>query len=153
MKSTIPYIAVLLFSVTLFFSGCATPSGGTVSVDWEKQQTHKQPTKPKLSKKTGPPAHAPAHGYRAKHSYRYYRNEHTYYDTDRHLYFYLEFDGWRIAASLPNHIRLSNDYISVELDTDKPYEYYEEHSGKYPPGQMKKGEKKKGKKWANKYIE
>ena len=150
MKSTIPYIAVLLFSVTLFFSGCATPSGGTVSVEWEKQQTHKQSTKPKLSKKTGPPAHAPAHGYRAKHSYRYYRNEHTYYDTDRHLYFYLEFDGWRIAASLPNHIRLSNDYISVELDTDKPYEYYEEHAEKYPPGQMKKGEKKKGKKWANK---
>ena len=84
------------------------------------------------------------------HSYRYYRNEHTYYDTDRHLYFYLEGDGWRIAASLPSHIKLSNDYISVELDTDKPYEYYEEHSGKYPPGQMKKGEKKKGKKWANK---
>lgn len=150
MKWAISHAVVLVFTATLFLSGCATHSGGTVSVDWETQQTQKQPTKPELSKKNGPPAHAPAHGYRAKHSYRYYRNEHTYYDPDRHLYFYLEGDGWRIAASLPSHIKLSNDYISVELDTDKPYEYYEEHSGKYPPGQMKKWEKKKGKKWANK---
>jgi hypothetical protein len=73
MKYTISFIAVFLLSVTLFLSGCATPNRGSVSVDWEKQQTHKQPTKPELSKKTGPPAHAPAHGYRAKHSYRYYR--------------------------------------------------------------------------------
>jgi hypothetical protein len=45
-----------------------------------------------------------------------------------------------VGEAAPSHIRLSNDYISVELDTEKPYEYYEEHSGKYPPGQIKKGE-------------
>ena len=150
MKVTTSYITVLLFSITLLFSACVTPSGGNISVDWENQQTHKEPPEPKVSKRTGPPAHAPAHGYRAKHSYRYYPNEHTYYDNDRHLYFFLDGGGWRIAASLPSHIRLSNDYVSVESDTDKPYDHYEEHTGKYPPGKMKKGEKKKGKKWANK---
>jgi hypothetical protein len=38
------------------------------------------------------------------------------------------------------------------LETDKPYEHYEEHMEKYPPGQMKKwkNKNKKEKKWAKK---
>jgi hypothetical protein len=47
-------------------------------------------------------------------------------------------------------IKLSNDFVTVELETDKPYEHYEEHAEKYPPGQMKKGNTKKGNKWAKK---
>ena len=150
MKASISYITVLLFSATLLLSACATPSGGNIVVDWGNQETHSESKKSKVSKKTGPPSHAPAHGYRAKHAYHYYPNEHTYYDTDRHLYFYLDVGGWRIAASLPSHIKLSNDYVAVELETDKPYEHHEEHTEKYPPGLMKQWEKKKGKKWANK---
>ncbi|MDX2453004.1 hypothetical protein [Desulfosarcina sp.] len=150
MKAITSYTTVLLFLVTMLLSACAKPNGGNISIDWGNTQAHKEPTKPKVSKKNGPPSHAPAHGYRAKHSYRYYRNEHTYYDTDRNLYFYLERGGWRIAASLPNHIKLSNDFVTVELETDKPYEHYEEHTEKYPPGQMKKWKNKKDKKWAKK---
>ena len=150
MKAITYYTTVLLFLVTTLLTACATPNGGNISVDWGNTQAHKEPAKTKVYKKNGPPSHAPAHGYRAKHSYRYYRNEHAYYDTHRNLYFYLEGDGWRIAASLPSHIKLSNDYVTVELETDKPYEHYEEHTEKYPPGQMKKWKNKKGKKWAKK---
>ena len=150
MKAITSYTTVILFLVTMLLSACATPNGGSISIDLGNTQAHREPAKPKVSKKNGPPSHAPAHGYRAKHSYRYYRNEHTYYDTDRNLYFYLESGGWRIAASLPSHIKLSNDFVTVELETDKPYEHYEEHTEKYPPGQMKKGKTKKGNKWAKK---
>ena len=97
-------------------------------------------------KKKGPPAHAPAHGYRAKHQYRYYPSRAVYFDTDRRLYFYIKGDNWEVGASLPNHIRISlGDSVYIELDTDKPYIYHSEHVKKYPPGQIKKKNKKKNK--------
>ncbi|MGD2186712.1 MAG: hypothetical protein PVI71_11325 [Desulfobacterales bacterium] len=98
-------------------------------------------------KKGGPPAHAPAHGYRAKHYYRYYPSCSVYFDQGRKLYFYIKGDHWEVGASLPNHLRISlGDSVSIELDTDKPYLHHAEHVKKYPPGQLKKKHKKK-KKW------
>jgi len=97
-------------------------------------------------KKKGPPAHAPAHGYRAKHQYRYYPSRSVYYDTDRGLYFYLKGDNWEVGASLPNHLRIGlGDSVKIDLDTAKPYTHHAEHVKKYPPGQMKKKNKKKNK--------
>ena len=94
----------------------------------------------------GPPAHAPAHGYRAKHQYRYYPSRSVYYDTGRRLYFYIKGDNWEVGASLPNQIRIDlGDSVNIELDTDIPYIYHSEHVKKYPPGQMKKKNKKKNK--------
>ncbi len=48
------------------------------------------------------------------------------------------------SISLPSsiHVRLG-DYVSVELDTDKPYTYHSDHVKRYPPGQKKKKNKKK----------
>ena len=98
------------------------------------------------NKKKGPPAHAPAHGYRAKHQYRYYPSRSVYYDTGRGLYFYLKGDNWEVGASLPNHLRIGlGNSVRIELDTDKPYIHHAEHVKKYPPGQMKKKGKKKNK--------
>lgn len=97
-------------------------------------------------KRKGPPAHAPAHGYRAKHQYRYYPSRSVYYDTGRRLYFYIKGDKWEVGASLPNRIRIElGNSVNIELDTDKPYIYHSEHVKKYPPGQMKKKKKKKNK--------
>ena len=138
---------MLIISVGLILSACVGPSGGYVSAGWGDHQKEEVPGEPDVPKTKGPPAHAPAHGYRAKHAYRYYPNERTYYDTQRQLYFYLEGYGWQVGVTLPSYIQLSNEYVSITLDTDKPYEYYDEHKRKYPPGQMKKG-KKKGKKWS-----
>ncbi len=37
----------------------------------------------------GPPAHAPAHGYRARHSYLYYPSSYVYFDITRKVYFHM----------------------------------------------------------------
>jgi len=102
------------------------------------------PAPPPPKPKSGPPPWAPAHGYRAKHKYRYYPSHYVYYDVDRGVYFYIEGDGWRVSARLPGRIHLDYaDYVHLEMKTAKPYEYFADHRAKYPPGQAKK---KKGKK-------
>ena len=51
----------------------------------------------------GPPAHAKAHGYRAKHQYRYYPIvQKVYHDSERGLYFYLKV----ITGRLVHHYHL-----------------------------------------------
>jgi hypothetical protein len=97
----------------------------------------------------GPPPWAPAHGYRAKHHYRYYPASHVYFDDGRGLYFYYEGGGWRVGASLPVGIHLEvHDFVEIEMDTDKPYVFHSEVVKKYPPGQAKKLGMGKGKwKW------
>jgi hypothetical protein len=39
------------------------------------------------------------------------------------------------------HVQLG-DYVSIEMDTDRPYTKFNEHKKKYPPGQLKKKKKK-----------
>jgi hypothetical protein len=47
-------------------------------------------------------------------------------------YFYLSGDTWQVAMTLPSTVRLdTSNYVSLELETDKPYQYYEEHKVKY----------------------
>ncbi len=91
------------------------------------------------SKNSGPPNHAKAHGYRAKHTYRYYPCVQAYYDVDRRTYFYLEGDSWHVSVSLPISLGLQlGNYVTIEMDSDKPYTRFEEHRQKYPSGQLKK---------------
>ncbi|MBW2072403.1 MAG: hypothetical protein JRI89_14255 [Deltaproteobacteria bacterium] len=93
--------------------------------------------------KGGPPSHAPAYGYRAKHCYRYYPSCYVYFDISRRCYFYLAGDGWKKSASLPASLRVQlGDYVSIEMDTDKPYTRFKEHLKKYPPGRVKMKKKK-----------
>ena len=139
-------IAIGFFTVsTIFTIGCAPKR---VKVVYEKEGSHgysKKDHKHK-HKKGGPPAHAPAHGNRAKHKYRYYQTCSVYYDSGRRIYFYLKGDSWEMGASLPSHLRMGlGDSVSIELDTDKPYFYHTDHVEKYPPGQKKKKNKKKNK--------
>jgi hypothetical protein len=85
------------------------------------------------SKKSGPPDHAKAHGYRAKHTYRYYPAAQAYCDVDRKAYFYLEGDNWRVSASLPISLKAKlGDYVTIGMDSDKPYSAFEDHRLKYP---------------------
>jgi hypothetical protein len=101
----------------------------------------------KAKRKGGPPPHAPAHGYRAKHHYRYYPSCYVYFDISRKCYFYLSGDSWKVSASLPSHMRVQlGEYVSIEMDTDKPYTKFKDHKKKSPPGQLKK--KKKEEKWS-----
>jgi hypothetical protein len=148
MKASLSTITALIFSTALLLSACSAPTGGGISVGWGGRHPHGEPSVPTASKQTGPPDHAPAYGYRARHLYRYYPNERTYYDVERQLYFFFEGGDWHMGATLPGYIRLSSEFVNIELDTDKPYEQYSTHARKYPPGQMKQKQKHaKHKKW------
>ncbi len=136
------FLSCVLFAFSL--SACKTIGGG-IHVGWGSESKNRHPTGSENVSKAGPPAHAPAHGYRAKHTYRYYPCSCVYFDASRKLYFYLEGDNWKMAVSLPRDLQLRlGGYVTMELDTDKPYTRFEEHKRKYPPGQLKK----KNKKWA-----
>jgi hypothetical protein len=142
---------VICFVIGGFITAMSTNvfAGGSFSFTWGKDsEPEQQQVKHKHKhKKSGPPAHAPAHGYRAKHQYRYYPSSKVYHDTRRGLYFYLKGDNWEVGASLPNKLQAEmGSYVNLELDTDKPYVHNAEHVKKYPPGQIKK----KHKKWAKK---
>jgi len=137
------------FSLVFFFSSTVF-AGGSFTFKWGKDtETEQQQVKDKSKqKKGGPPAHAPAHGYRAKHQYRYYPSSNVYKDTERGIYFYLKGDKWEVGASLPLPLREGlGESVSLELETDKPYIHHTEHIKQYPP---KKPKSKKGKKWAKK---
>jgi hypothetical protein len=58
------------------------------------------------------------------------------------VYFYLEGDHWRMSVFLPSQLRVQlGAYVTIEMDSDKPYTRFEEHKRKYPPGQLKKKKK------------
>ena len=144
-KLMIKVLLTLIF-VTAFNSSAI--AGGSFTFTWgnDPQPEHHQVKHKK--KKGGPPAHAPAHGYRAKHHYRYYPSQKVYHDTDRGLYFYLKGDNWEVAASLPSRLKAGlGESVTIELDTDKPYVHNLEHTKKYPP---KRSKGKKYGKWTKK---
>ena len=147
LKSVLMGIAV--FTMVGFLSGSVF-ADGSFSFKWGKD-TEAEPQQAKnisKPKKGGPPAHAPAHGYRAKHQYRYYPSSNVYKDTERGIYFYLKGDKWEVGASLPLPLRDGlGESVSLELDTDKPYIHHDEHVKKYPPKKTKKNRKNK---WAKK---
>ena len=139
-------LAIGFFTVSAFLTvGCAPKR---VKVVHKKDSNSGYSEVVHKHKKGGPPPHAPAHGYRAKHQYRYYPSCSVYYDTGRRLYFYLKGDRWEVGASLPSRLRVRlGGSVSMELDTDKPYIHHAEHVKKYPPGQLKNKNKKKKDKW------
>jgi hypothetical protein len=97
---------------------------------------------------SGPPPWAPAHGYRAKHHYYYYPESQVYFDAGRSMYFYYYGTGWQASVALPSTIHISaGNYVSLDMDADRPYLYHSDVEKKYPPGQLKKIGKAKNKKW------
>lgn len=133
-------IIFAVFCLVAFFSSTVF-AGGSFSVKWgkDKQSENNQVNfTNKHKKKGGPPAHAPAYGYRAKHMYWYYPSRNVYKDTERGLYFYLKGDKWEVGVSLPLPLKEGlGESISLELETDKPYIYNAEHVKKYPPKKSK----------------
>ena len=142
-----PKLSIILFCLFFLLSmfGCYSTGGG-VHVGLGDEQAAPPPRGKKPKAKGGPPSHAPAHGYRAKHMYHYYPSERVYYDTGRGLYFFLEGNQWRMSVSLPGrlHVQLG-EYVLIGMSSDRPYTDFEDHQRKYPPGQMKKKKKKAGK--------
>ena len=129
-------VFVLLMTSPLVFAD-------SLSFSWSNDQGHNQGPVVSESMPNGPPAHAPAYGYRAKHMYHYYPSASVYRDDSTGMYFYLSGSNWQIGATLPDalKVRLGNS-VTLELDTDKPYIYNDQHKQQYPPGQVKKKNEK-----------
>jgi hypothetical protein len=130
---------VLVFCVTSISACKTTLSLDGINFAWGGGSEAKHATNSRQVGKDGPPAHALAHGYRAKHAYRYFPDSHVYFNVYKEVYFYLSGDQWKMSVALPKDIRLQVcDYVSIEMDSDKPYTHFKKHKKKYPPGQLKK---------------
>jgi hypothetical protein len=129
---------------TILTFGCA---GAKIKAKYGRNDDSGYSSSEHKQKKGGPPAHAKAHGYRAKHKYRYYPDCSVYHDAKRGLYFYIKGGNWEVGASLPNNLQIRlGESVSLELDTDRPYTYHADHVKQYPPGKMKKNKNMKNKK-------
>lgn len=134
-----------LVTVSAFILFSTHALADSFSISWGSDGHHERQPPEVRETGNGPPAHAPAHGYRSHHRYQYYPSASVYHDAGRGLYFYLSGSSWQVSASLPQalQVRLGSS-VSMEMDTDKPYLHYEQHKRQYPPGHSKKGKKHKG---------
>ena len=56
------------------------------------------------------------------------------------MYFYVEVDGWAVGARLPSNLQSSlGTSVSLDMDTDKPYEHYAERVKQYPREKSRPG--------------
>jgi len=137
MKRCAFFLAIA--GLVVLFAGTALASGA-ISIQWGDNSKPQSNAGLYSQKKGGPPPHAPAHGYRAKHQYRYYPNCDVYHDASRGVYFYLKGDGWAVGASLPLDLQPNlGASVNLDLDTDKPYEHHAEHLKQYPKEKYKPG--------------
>ncbi len=141
-------ISVLFLFITVF-SGCYLPGpDGRVYTPAPGPEPGKSPS---YEKKNTPPPWAPAHGRRAKHNYRYYPSSEIYFDTGRGLYFYMKNGSWTVSASLPGGVRITvRDFVNLEMDTDRPYDYHGDVVKKYPGDKKEKNKEKNKDKDKNK---
>jgi len=134
---------ILCLAIGLLIVGFSSSSiaGGAVSVQWGNDpKPDCEDGGGKYKKKGGPPPHAPAHGYRAKHQYRYYPNCNVYHDPSRNMFFYMKGDGWAVGASLPTNLQSNlGASVNLDMDTDKPYQHNAEHLKQYPKEKYKPG--------------
>lgn len=132
-------IMVLFIFLFLSLSGCRTSTGIFIG------NTSPGPGPAASYDNDGPPPWAPAHGNRAKHIYRYYPYHGIYFEEKTGIYFYLSDGRWHSSVSLPASIRITvSDFVTLDMDTDRPYEYHSDVINKYPPGQQKKQNSSQG---------
>jgi hypothetical protein len=124
-------IFILILAVLIFvsLSGCRTSAGIFIGNTWPGAGP---------SYDQGPPPWAPAHGNRAKYTYRYYPYHGIYFEERTGVYFYMVDGIWHTSVSLPVSIRITvNDFVTLDMDSDRPYEYHNDVVKRYPPGQQK----------------
>lgn len=79
----------------------------------------------------GPPAWAPAHGYRAKTRHVFFKEYDVYYDLQRSVYISLSGSNWVVSAEIPAKIANVNlsaaVQLEIDLDADDPQRLYRNH--------------------------
>ncbi len=90
-----------------------------------------------VAKRNGPPAWAPAHGYRAK-NHVYFRDYQTFYDPYREGYVYRRNNKWVFSRSVPTFlvgVNLGNARMNLITDIPvnrRPEQYYSRYANRYP---------------------
>lgn len=81
----------------------------------------------------GPPAHAPAHGYRWHDPfYYYYPGVSVYYHLQSGYYFYYSGSVWIKVRVLPRHIHLDgHDRVKIRIKGKRPYLHHDKHQHRY----------------------
>ena len=116
-------LIALVCSVFVSIFGCVSGFGNRDQVAQDKVFFHKKEILP-----TG----SPARSHLAENIYRYYPEKNIYYDVKKGLYYYLKGDRWISSTSIPAVLSPNiGGYITIEMDTDKPYQYHDEVQEKY----------------------
>ena len=140
----------MIFCVTIclmvfVLSNISLAQSGSVTVQWG-DDSKQGPDGGGYKKMGGPPPHAPAHGYRAKHQYNYYPYQNVYHEPARGMYFYMSGGGWTFGASLPASLTGINlgASVNIDLDSDRPYDHNHDHVKAYPKEKYKPDKDDKG---------
>lgn len=70
----------------------------------------------------GPPAHAPAYGYRRKYNYNYYPQANVYYNVETKRYFWIEGGSWGFGIEVPKGMNL-DDTKKTTMVLGSPFPY------------------------------
>ncbi len=91
--------------------------------------------KNKVEKQKGPPAWAPAHGYRAKTRHIYFPKQNIYYDLQKGVYIYTDGKSWDVSVQLPIALKAVDLDLEVQVeldfDTDQPQSKNKEHQNQH----------------------
>ncbi len=140
VRLSILVLCLAFLAAGVAFGPAAFAQGGSITIQWGDGGKSGPPAPHGKGKKGGPPPHAPAHGYRAKYQYRYYPCCRVYHDVARGVWFYIKGEGWEFGASLPANLQADlGHYVNLSMDTERPFEFNEEHRHQFPPEKFKKG--------------
>ncbi|UII25898.1 hypothetical protein LVD15_21755 [Fulvivirga maritima] len=142
MKRSLVYLASAVLLVLFFMSsgdvlgqGRGKGKNKNNNKDKEYVKEYKSEYKGKR-KQQGPPPWAPAHGYRAKTRYVYFKDYDVYYDHERGVYITLSGKGWQVEAKLPDVLEKVDLPAAVKVDIDfdglDPQKLHDEHLKLYP---------------------
>ena len=84
----------------------------------------------------GPPPHAKAYGYRAKHVFWYYPAIEVYYSPNLKVYTVLKNGEWLTMDTSPISIE-GVSYVIIESESEKPWLNHSYYKQKYQPGKGK----------------
>lgn len=129
LKSMKKLMGISVLSLMLAFFADQTPA--------YSQGKGKGNGKNEVKKGGGPPPWAPAHGYRAKTRYVYFKDHDVYYDHTRGVYISISNGKWVVSAKIPTKLSGIDLAIAAKIDLDfdgdEPQRDHANHKKKYPP--------------------
>ena len=64
--------------------------------------------------------------------YEYYPEEKIFRSVYHYTWYWQEEQSWKFGESLPDHMRVSNDSVIVQLPTGRPYTMFRTVAAEYP---------------------